>query len=104
MRLVVAVLAEIRLIGRDKGQTAAVRQRDQLGLDRALVVEAVTLDFHVELVAEGTLQDLQPFPREVLAMPGTQCRIERSSRAAGQGDQALAMGSEPGRCNARRIA
>ena len=48
-------------------QAVAVGERDQLGLDQALLVEAVALDLDIELVAEGVLQNVEARLRQIAA-------------------------------------
>ena len=103
VRLVVAGLGEEGLVRRDDGQTVAVGERDQLGLDRALVVEPMTLDFDVEVVSESLLHRLDARARKVLPAAGAQRQVEWPGWAARQGDQALPVRRQQRRCNLRRV-
>ena len=104
VRLVIVGLGEKRLVRRDDRHAAAVGELDELGLDGALVFEAVALDLDVEPVAEGILQDIEAALREfgMAADPQGTCRGGRRSRPSGRsGRRRGASKAAPGRGSAR---
>src|SRR5215213_718982 len=70
------------LVCRDDGQSVAVRQSEQFPFDQAVILKAVTLNFHIELAAEGVCEDIEPRLRQVLTSAVAQGAIERSREAA----------------------
>src|SRR5215213_11593687 len=54
------------LVCRDDGQSVAVRQSEQFSFDQPVIFKAVALNFHIELTAEGVLENVEPRLRQVL--------------------------------------
>ena len=52
VRFVIVIRREIRLVGRDQRQSLGIGEIDQAGLDAALLVDAVALQFDIEAIAE----------------------------------------------------
>ena len=102
VRLVVVGRGEIDLVGGDDRQPSSIGEVEQRGLGLDLVLEAVALDFDIEPVAEDLLQHLQALERHLL-LPLAQGLADGSIGAAGQRDQAGAMGFEPLDLDVRRL-
>ena len=56
MGFVIVSGRKIRLVGRDQRQSLGIGEIDQAGLDAALLLDAVALQFDVEPVAEQARQ------------------------------------------------
>ena len=91
---VVVVRCEIRLVGGDQRQPLGIGKIDQAGLDAALFVDAMALQFDIEAVAEQARQPVAARRRErrVIAMERER---NRAIGPAGQGDQILGLAFQP---------
>ena len=104
MSLVVVAPAEEGLVRGDERQPVAVGKRDELRLDRPLLIEAVALDLDIEPIAEGVLQGREPRLGEVAPAAEPERGVERSRRPAGQRDETGGVRREERRGDARRVA
>ena len=94
MRLIVVIRREIWLVGRDQRQSLGIGEIDQAGLDAALLVDAVALQFDIEAIAEQIRQPVATPCREGCVI-GMQRQRDRPVGAAGQGDQILGIIFQP---------
>src|ERR1700678_2678870 len=82
MRLIVRRTSEIGFVGRDQGQADTIGESDELRLDRALAIEPMALDLHIEPRAENLGQALESTLGQV-AKSGSQSPVDRPAGAAG---------------------
>ena len=94
VRFVVVIAGEVRLVGRDQRQSLGISEIDQAGFRAALPVDAVSLQFDIEAVAEQARQPIatRRGQRRMIAM---ERQRNRSVRAAGQRDQIFGISLEP---------
>ena len=102
--LVVVAPAEEGLVRGDERQPVAVGKRDELRLDRPLLIEAVALDLDIEPIAEGIAQGREPRLGEVAPAAEPERGVERARRPAGEGDETGGVRGEERRGDARRVA
>ena len=84
---------EVHVVGRDQRQVARERELDQRGLDRVLGGRLVAHQLDVEAAREARLEVREPGLGE-LAVALQQRLADRAFGAAGQRDQAAAVGGE----------
>ena len=102
MRLVVVGAGEVGFVGGDNRYPERVGKLQELRLDVVLALEAVALDLHVEAVAEGRGEPLQPLLGErLLALP--QRAVDGPVGTAGERDQPLGVGRERANRSVHRI-
>ncbi len=94
MGVVVVAPGEVRLVGGDERNVAGVGELDQRAFGGLLVRRAVTLQLHVEAVAEQRLQHSAARRGEVM-LPRDNRRIERPAGPAGQRDQVVGLTVQP---------
>ncbi len=92
--LVVVRRREIRLVGRNERESFGVGEIDQPGLDAALLLDAVTLQFDIEAIAEQARQPLATRRRQRRMIGGERQR-DRPVGAAGQHDQIFGVAFQP---------
>jgi len=85
---------EIRLVGRNQRQSFCVGEIDQAGLDAALLLNAVTLQFDIEAIAEKACEALAARCREA-RMIGKERRRDRPVRTTGQRDEVAGVVLQP---------
>ncbi len=102
MGFVVIGGCKIRLVGRNQRQSLAVGEIDQTGLDAALPVDAVALQFDIEPVAEPACQPLAARRRE-FGIAGAERQRHRAIRAAGERDEVLGVAFQPVELDVRSL-
>ena len=94
MGLVVVGGGKIRLVGRDQRQALGIGEIDQAGLGAALLLDAVTLQFDIEPVAEQACQPVAARRRQ-RGLIGSDRQRNRPLRPAGQRDQIFGVALQP---------
>ena len=101
VRLVVAGMSEVGLVGGDERQAQLVGERHQLQLDGLRLGEAMPLQLDVEPIAEN-LREAFDAARRQRHLRVAKSRVDRPVGAAGQSDQAGRMLGEESQRHLRR--
>ena len=102
MGLIVLAGGEERLVGGDKRDAARIGELDQRRLGQPFRRDPVALQFDVQAVAEQTLQRFAARQRE-RALAAADREVERPARTAGERNQAVRFGRQPGELDVRLL-